>query len=164
MSLFKDDLYRYSRFDSPIGRLFSVYSEKGVRLLNGRDAFLRFASNHVVKKDDLGAKKIIDELKEYFRGERKNFDVELDLRGSEFQLRVWAEISKIPYGEVRSYGQVARTLDMPKAYRAVGMACKVNPILILIPCHRVASSRGLGGYSLGVEAKRRLLMLEGAIA
>ena len=156
-------MYRYSRFDSPIGTLFIGYSERGVSYLGDGRYLREFLKLHPeAKRDDKGAKPILKELEEYFGGSRRKFDIKLDLKGSDFQLKVWREISKIPYGETRSYGQLARAVGMPKAYRAVGLACKANRVLILVPCHRVVSARGLGGYSLGLWAKKKLLRLEGA--
>ena len=101
------------------------------------------------------------ELVEYFTGSRTQFDIEAAPNGTTFQLAVWKQLLKIPYGETRSYGQVAAALGQPGAARAVGMANHRNPVPIVIPCHRVvAAGGGLGGYGGGVELKRRLLQLE----
>ncbi len=104
------------------------------------------------------------QLEAYFAGRRRAFDLPLAPRGSPFELRVWQLMAEIPYGETRSYGDLARALDA--APRAVGQACGRNPLPILIPCHRVLAAAGaLGGYSggTGVDTKRRLLILEGAL-
>ncbi|MCD6511579.1 MAG: MGMT family protein, partial [Thaumarchaeota archaeon] len=115
-------LYRYSRFDSPIGTLFIGYSERGVSYLGDGRYLREFLKLHPeAKRDDEGAEPVLKELEEYFGGSRRKFDIKLDLKGSDFQLKVWREISKIPYGETRSYGQLARAMGMPKAYRAVGL-------------------------------------------
>lgn len=103
------------------------------------------------------------ELEEYFAGRRTEFDVPLDLRGTAFQLRVWRALGKIPFGEVRSYAEVARAVRRPRAVRAVGAANGANPVPVILPCHRVIrSDGGLGGYSAGLETKRRLLAFERA--
>ncbi len=102
------------------------------------------------------------ELREYFEGRRRTFTVKLDLEGTEFQRKAWQAMRKIPFGETISYGDQARKVGKPKAYRAVGSANGKNPIPIIVPCHRVLASDGsLGGYSLGLSMKRRLLALEG---
>ncbi len=101
------------------------------------------------------------QLGEYFQGTRTAFDLPLDLRGTPFQLKVWQALRQIPYGETRSYGEVARAVNAPKASRAVGGANGCNPVGIIVPCHRViASSGGLGGFSCGLEYKKKLLTLE----
>ncbi len=104
------------------------------------------------------------ELDEYFDERRRTFDVPLRASGSPFQKAVWAELAKIPYGEYRSYKQIAEALGDPKKARAVGGACHTNPLPIFVPCHRVIASDGtLGGFGGGLELKYYLLMLEGVI-
>ena len=103
------------------------------------------------------------QLEEYFAGMRRSFSLPLDPAGTEFQLRVWRALCGIPYGTTVSYKELARRVDSPKGFQAVGQANGRNPLPILIPCHRViAAGGGLGGYSGGVERKRLLLELEGA--
>ena len=105
------------------------------------------------------------QLGEYFSAERREFDLPLCLHGTEFQRRVWNVLTRIPYGETWSYVQLARRVGNPNASRAVGLANGRNPVSILVPCHRVVGKRGaLGGYAGGLEAKRRLLALEGSEA
>ena len=105
------------------------------------------------------------QLEEYFAGRRRQFDLPLDLHGTEFQKRCWQELLKIPYGETRSYADVARAIGNPSAVRAVGLANGQNPIAIIVPCHRVIGSDGsLTGYGGGLETKRKLLELEGALS
>ena len=102
------------------------------------------------------------ELREYFSGRRRRFTVKLDLDGTEFQREAWGAMRKIPFGSTISYGDQARSIGKPKAFRAVGSANGKNPVPIIVPCHRVLASDGsLGGYSLGLPMKRRLLALEG---
>jgi len=103
------------------------------------------------------------ELDEYFAGERRKFDFALDLRGTDFQLACWNALLEIPYGETRSYRDIAHTIGHAQAFRAVGMSNNRNPIAIVVPCHRViASSGSLCGYGGGLEIKRKLLDLEQA--
>ncbi len=103
------------------------------------------------------------ELEEYFRGQRKEFTVPLAVKGTEFQLRVWEELRKIPFGKTYSYSAIARRLKNEKAVRAVGTANGRNPIPIIVPCHRVIAADGtLGGYAGGLELKEKLLGLEKA--
>ena len=102
------------------------------------------------------------QLEEYFAGTRQNFDLPLNPSGTAFQRRVWRALLDIPYGTALSYRELARRVDCPKGYRAVGQANGKNPIPILIPCHRVIGADGtLGGYSAGLDRKRFLLELEG---
>ncbi len=101
------------------------------------------------------------ELGEYFEGRRRKFDVALDLRGTAFQLKVWRELARIPYGKTLSYTDLALKIGREGAVRAVGSANARNPLSIIVPCHRVVSrSGGMTGYSAGVKVKARLLLLE----
>lgn len=102
------------------------------------------------------------QLREYFAGARRTFDLPLAPHGTAFQQRVWTALRAIPYGETRTYGELAAAIGSPNASRAVGMANHRNPIPIIIPCHRVIGADGsLTGYAGGLETKRRLLALEG---
>ena len=101
------------------------------------------------------------QLEEYFAGKRKTFDLPLVPKGTEFQQKVWKALQEIPYGETRTYGEIAAAIGNPKAARAVGMANNKNPIGIIIPCHRVVGANGkLVGYAGGMEKKEFLLELE----
>jgi len=103
----------------------------------------------------------ISQLKEYFDGDRKQFDLNLELEGTDFQKRVWRSLIEIPYGETRSYKDIAIAIDSPKGFRAIGMANNKNKIPVVIPCHRVIQADGeLGGYAGGVKMKKWLLDLE----
>lgn len=105
--------------------------------------------------------KACEQLDEYFCGKRKSFDLPLKLNGTAFQKQVWTQLLKIPYAETRTYQDIAITVRNPRAYRAVGLANNKNPILILVPCHRVINKDGtLGGFVLGNDIKRKLLDLE----
>lgn len=105
------------------------------------------------------------ELREYFEGKRQRFTIPLWIEGTAFQKEVWERLCRIPFGETRSYGQIAEAIGHAKAVRAVGLANGRNPISIVVPCHRVIGSDGsLTGYGGGIERKRFLLELEGALA
>jgi methylated-DNA-[protein]-cysteine S-methyltransferase len=104
------------------------------------------------------------QLREYFAGRRQSFDLELDLTGTAFQRAVWTALLTIPFGQTRSYGDIARQVGRPSASRAVGAANGQNPVAIVAPCHRVIGSTGaLTGFGGGLDVKERLLRLEGAL-
>ena len=106
-------------------------------------------------------KEAYHQLTEYLQGERKTFDLPLRMKGTDFQISVWKALCDIPYGETRSYKQIADAIGNPKAVRAVGMANNRNPLLIVVPCHRVIGANGkLVGYGAGIEKKEFLLRLE----
>ena len=107
----------------------------------------------------------IRQLEAYFRGDLREFDLPLDIQGTDFQKRVWNQLLTIPYGETRSYTQIAQAIGAPNAVRAVGAANGANPIAIVVPCHRVIGAGGkLVGYGGGLPLKKRLLALEGALS
>ncbi len=112
-------------------------------------------------KETVLLKEASKQLQEYFEGKRKSFSLPLETKGTEFQIQVWKALQTIPYGETRSYGEIAKIIGKPKAARAIGMANNRNPISIFIPCHRVIGSNGkLVGYGGGLEIKKYLLNLE----
>jgi len=116
-------------------------------------------------RDDRAVADVAAQLQQYFRGERRAFDLPLAPRGTEFQQLVWRALQRIPYGETRSYSDIAREIGRPAAVRAVGAANGANPIPIMIPCHRVVGSNGsLTGFGGGIETKRWLLALESRAA
>ncbi len=122
---------------------------------------IRFGGTALRGPETSCERRVAGELAEYFSGTRKDFDVPLSPKGTDFQLLVWQELQRIPYGETRTYGEVARRIGNKGASRAVGAANHHNPIPIVIPCHRVVASGGrLGGFGGGVELKRRMLELE----
>lgn len=109
-------------------------------------------------------KEAFAQLSEYFSGKRKTFNLPLLLKGTDFQKQVWQALLKIPFGETRSYKQIAEAIGNPKAVRAVGMANNKNPLLIVVPCHRVIGANGkLVGYAVGLDKKEYLLRLEGSL-
>ena len=145
----------YAIYDTEIGKLKITYEQGYI-----------IGISKVDKIQSLGIKSKISEkaymeLKEYFAGKRKTFDIPIKLIGTEFQKKVWKELLKIPYGKTVSYKDIAISIDNPKACRAIGMANHNNPILIIVPCHRVVNENGnLGGYALGLDMKRKLLEIE----
>jgi len=149
---------------SPVGPLTLVASRQGLAAILWKDDNpRRVRLGHLVED---GTNSILLEtqrqLGEYFAGQRKVFTVKLDLAGTEFQRRVWTALLAIPYGETRSYGQIARQIGNPAAVRAVGAANGRNPVSIIAPCHRVLGSTGkLTGFAGGLDTKARLLALEG---
>lgn len=109
-------------------------------------------------------RKIVTQLNEFLAGKRKTFNVAMKLYGTPFQIKVWEALKEIPFGETRSYKEMASIIGEPKAIRAIGGALHANPLPIILPCHRVLGSNGkLVGFAMGLDLKRRLLILEGAI-
>lgn len=167
-----------STMESPIGPLFLAGSDRGLVALEfdarkpGQQSIrpnprhLREEKSSFEFEDSPHALNLyVVELQEYFSGTRRNFSFPLDLRGSEFQLHCWRALLAIPYGETRTYANIARAVGKPNAFRAVGMANNRNPIAIVVPCHRVIASDGsLCGYGGGLDVKRKLLELEGALS
>ena len=153
----------FARIDSlVVGPLLLVATARGLRCLQfykgtmpppGKDETWIESPEHL--------RPYISQLESYFRGELRAFTFELDLVGTNFQRRVWKALLTIPYGETRSYGDIAEQIGSPGAFRAVGLANGRNPIGIIVPCHRVIGANGgLTGYGGGLERKRILLELE----
>ncbi len=140
---------------------------KRVKIIEEDNKIIRLSFD---EKDNFGEFELKDtellnqttkQLDEYFEGKRKKFELSLNPSGTEFMKKVWKALEEIPYGETKSYKQIAETIKNPKASRAVGMANNKNPIPIIIPCHRVIGANGeLVGYALGLEMKKLLLELE----
>jgi methylated-DNA-[protein]-cysteine S-methyltransferase len=150
----------YTSMESPIGPLLLAGDERGLSLVyfvNGR----RPKSPRTWLEDEKPFKEVVRQLQAYFEGKLKHFELPLVLEGTEFQLLVWRNLQKIPYGETVSYGQLAKRVGSPDAARAVGLANGSNPIPIIIPCHRVIGSNGdLTGFGGGLPIKKKLLALE----
>lgn len=128
---------------------------------NGKIISIKKTEKNIISTDNKILLQAEKELKEYFDGKRKKFTLPLDLRGTDFQLRVWNVLREIPYGETRSYKEVALAAGNEKASRAVGLANNKNPILIVVPCHRVIGSNGaMTGFACGLDVKKKLLELE----
>ncbi len=147
--------------DSPVGPL--TLAGHGTTLTNLRmvDQTHEPAARAEWERDDGAFEAAAHQLDEYFAGQRTAFDLDLELVGTDFQRRVWAALQTIPYGETRSYGEIAEQIGSPGAFRAVGLANGRNPIGIIVPCHRVIGASGsLTGYGGGLERKQALLDLE----
>ncbi len=133
-------------------------SSRGLRVV-------RFGARVLPDKPGTIVRRAERQIREYLAGERAEFDIPLDMEGSEFQIEVWQSLRKIPYGETRSYRDVARAVNRPKGFQAIGQANTRNPLPIIVPCHRViAVDGGMGGYGGGLERKRILLETESRYA
>ncbi len=156
----------YTKLESPIGNLWLIASDEGLHALvwdkdlkNAR--YKKLFTTLPESKSHPVIKKTIRQLEEYFKGQRKDFDIPLAPTGTDFQLKAWQQLSRIPYGETISYVQQAERLGNAKASRAVGTANGRNPISIIVPCHRViAKSGSLAGFGGGIHNKKFLLELE----
>jgi methylated-DNA-[protein]-cysteine S-methyltransferase len=143
------------------GVLYLVASDLGLRGVQWIEPKLPASTIKVRSLARLHLENAIHQIKEYLKGARSEFELPLDLEGTDFQLKVWKALCEIPYGQTLSYQQIARNVGNARAVRAVGMANKRNPVPIVIPCHRVIHSSGdLGGYVGGVKIKAALLQLE----
>jgi methylated-DNA-[protein]-cysteine S-methyltransferase len=147
---------QYAVMDSPMGPLTVASTEKGIASIHFGNtlpdgAVTDLSANHAT----------VEQLTEYFEGKRTRFDVQLDVEGTPFQKAVWNELLRIPYGETRTYGEIAKAIGRPGAARAVGLANHDNPIAVVIPCHRVLGRDGsLTGYAGGIHLKAQLLSIE----
>jgi methylated-DNA-[protein]-cysteine S-methyltransferase len=153
----------YKTIESPVGKLKLVASDTAlVAILWEKDNPRRVRLTEPVADDRHPVLvETEQQLGEYFAGKRKTFSVALDMRGTRFQKGVWDALLAIPFGQTRSYGQLAKQLGSPRASRAVGAANGRNPISIIVPCHRVIGSSGkLTGFAGGLEVKAHLLSLE----
>ena len=146
--------YRYS-YETMLGSVTFVEEDGALLAISTHRTFEGIEQETPLIKD------AYRQLSEYLKGERKGFDLPLLIKGTTFQQQVWKALLEIPYGETRSYKQIAVAIGNPKAVRAVGMANNRNPLLIVVPCHRVIGADGkLVGYGAGIEKKEFLLRLE----
>ena len=147
-------IYQYS-YETKLGSV-TIVEEDGALL-----AITTHRTYEGLEQETLLIKEAYSQLSEYLLGERKRFDLPLNPQGTVFQQQVWKALCDIPYGETRSYKQIAEAIGNPKAVRAVGIANNRNPLLIVVPCHRVIGANGkLVGYAAGIEKKEFLLKLE----
>ncbi|AEU35473.1 methylated-DNA--[protein]-cysteine S-methyltransferase [Granulicella mallensis] len=156
----------YKIIDTPVGRLKLIASDNGLVAILWENDNPRRVRLGELAEDERHPVLLETErqLGEYFKGKRKSFSLPLDMRGTQFQRDVWEALLAIPFGETRSYGQLAKQLGNPKATRAVGAANGRNPISIIVPCHRVIGSSGkLTGFAGGLARKELLLDLEGNV-
>jgi AraC family transcriptional regulator of adaptative response/methylated-DNA-[protein]-cysteine methyltransferase len=160
----------YTIVESRLGKLIVAATEKGICSVSFGDSADELVSGLMkeffaasIENDDAELKSAVNAILRSLDGEKAILTLPLDLRASAFQMRVWAELRKIPYGETRSYGQVADALGSPGSFRAVARACATNPVALLNPCHRVIAADGkLSGYRWGIERKAELLKQEKA--
>ena len=164
----RETLY-WTEFDTLVGTMRIASGQRGILLLelpleNGRE-FSGWMKRHAPKARLVEAfqpnRDYVLQVEQYLEGKRREFDVPLDVRGTEFQCAVYDQLTRIGYGELRSYGDLARAIGRPRAVRAVGAANGANPIALILPCHRVIATSGrLQGYGGGLELKAWLLTLE----
>ena len=161
-------LIHYTVTDSPLGKLLVATTEKGICSVRlGDDAAALKEELHTefaraeVKEDDATLSDWVDVILQHLNGKEPHLDLPLDVRATAFQKQVWQALQQVPYGETRSYAQLAEALGKPKAVRAVASACARNPVALVVPCHRIVrSDGGMGGYRWGVERKEVLLERE----
>ena len=161
----------YAWVHTEIGRVLVAATSRGVCFASihpdgAIERLQSWAARHEpraeIVEDRRAMRSVLDQVAAYARGDRRVFDVDLDLRGTPFQKRVWEADRRIPYGQTRTYAQVARSIGKPAAVRAVGGANGKNPVPLFVPCHRIVARHGLGGFTGGLHHKRRLLAVEGA--
>lgn len=160
----------YASMKSPIGIIWAATTGKGLLRVDFQQPELKFIESIQRRMDAVLVKKpgkfheLMKLMRAYFEGERVNFKLPLDLKGTEFQKAIWNLIHRIPYGRLMSYGGLATAVGRPRAVRAAGNAVGANPLAIIIPCHRVIKSDGsLGGFGGGLNIKRYLLNIEGIL-
>ncbi|MYW66804.1 methylated-DNA--[protein]-cysteine S-methyltransferase [Streptomyces sp. SID8379] len=154
-------LVQHTVIDTPYGPFTLVATDGALSGLYMAEQRHRPAEETFGVRDERPFGAVIDQLNAYFQGELKEFDLPLALHGTPFQRTVWEQLLLIPYGETRTYGELAEALGKPNASRAVGLANGKNPVGVIVPCHRVIGANGdLTGYGGGLDRKRRLLDLE----
>lgn len=153
----------YCRFPSPLGEILIAGHESGLRRLVFMEGDGALTIPDDWQRDDERFREARDQVLGYLEGRRHTFSLELAPQGSDFQRAVWAALLRIPYGETRTYGDLARRLGGEHPARAIGIASNANPLPVLIPCHRVVAVDGVGSYCGGTEIKERLLALEEAV-
>jgi len=165
-------MFKYSIFETTLGYMGAVSSPNGLHMLilpkRSENEIKQELEEHYTEdliRDEAGLKIVIKKIKDYISGKKVRLNFTLDVGGATpFEIRVWDTVNGIPYGEVRSYDWVAKQVGAPKKVRAVGQALKRNRLPVIIPCHRVINKSGdLGGFSGGVDLKRKLLKIEGRI-
>jgi AraC family transcriptional regulator of adaptative response/methylated-DNA-[protein]-cysteine methyltransferase len=168
----KNILIRYSLSDSPLDKMLVAATDVGLcaisfGLLESEledDLAVRFPLSEL-RRDELGLGSLVQQVLSHMTEHPVALELPLDIRATAFQRRVWEALQQIPRGETRSYGEIAQSLGQPTAARAVAHACSLNPVAVVIPCHRVVGKSGqLTGYRWGVKRKENLLALEGKVA
>ncbi|MBU6510579.1 MAG: methylated-DNA--[protein]-cysteine S-methyltransferase [Gammaproteobacteria bacterium] len=151
----------YCYLQTPVGKLLLAGDAQGLRHVDFQDGPHPAKPQADWQKDEKPFREVIKQLKEYFAGQRRSFDLPLAPEGTDFQLKVWRALRGIPFGATWSYGQLAKRIGKPKASRAVGAANGQNPLPIIVPCHRVIGANGsLTGFGGGLKIKQQLLELE----
>ena len=151
----------YTYMESPVGRLLLAGDETGLQRVAFAEGGKALQPEPDWRNDARPLRQAVEQLKAYFSGDLRAFDLPLRMEGTTFQLAVWRALRDIPYGETASYGEIARRVGTPQGSRAVGLANGSNPIAIVVPCHRVIGSNGkLTGYGGGLNNKETLLALE----
>lgn len=154
----------YTHYESPVGALLLAGDASSLHFLSFPGGHKAFGPHPAWQRDDTAFGEVKAQLAAYFNGTLRSFDLPLTLHGTDFQKRVWTYLASIPFGETRSYGQLANDLGTPKASRAVGAANGANPLPVILPCHRVIGSTGkLTGFGGGLPTKTFLLELEGVL-
>lgn len=151
---------RYTTFSSPLGELLLAGDDMGLRHLCFLETEGSPADTDRWQRDDEALEDAREQVLAYLDGRRRSFGVDVSPEGSESQREVWAALMRIPYGQTRTYGELAQRLGNDKAVIAVSSACTANPLPILIPCHRLVAANGIGSYRAGEAIKQRLLTLE----
>ena len=160
----------YYMFKSRVGSLGLATSSKGLAFIalpnESKKAFTDRIKKQLPKcelvEDEKANKGAFGQIEKYLKGSLKKFDLRLDIQGTPFQQKVLKQVAKIPYGKTKTYGEIAQAVGSPKAFRAVGSANAKNNLPLVIPCHRVVATTGMGGYGGGIKMKKSLLELEGA--
>lgn len=161
-------MIRYTTFETEVGKVLIAATERGIVALGigSADAELerwlrRKCRNEPLERADEGLRRWQSVVRGHLNGDPNHQELPLDVRGTEFQKRVWKELQRIRRGETKTYAEVAAALGKPSAARAVARACATNPVSLVIPCHRVVrTGGGLGGYGWGLECKQKLLEME----
>jgi len=167
------ELVHTAQIDTPIGSLRLASTSRGLAVVElphasgrGLEGWLRRSLPGARCEEAFAPNRAAAvQIVEFLEGKRQGFELPLDPRGTAFQRAVWSELARIPYGETRSYADVARAIGRPLAVRAVGAANGANPLALVVPCHRVIAADGsLGGYGGGLELKARLLAMERSLS
>jgi O-6-methylguanine DNA methyltransferase len=165
------EIVHSARFDTPLGEMLAASTKRGLAYLqlpraSGRGFagwLRRFAPEASCEEAFAPNRAAIAQILEYLGGKRERFELSLDLRGTRFEVSVYRALQRIPYGDTKTYAEVAKAVGHPQAFRAVGNANASNPLPLVIPCHRVVASGGkLGGYGGGLAMKKKLLAMERA--
>lgn len=153
------DMKNYYKYSFNIGDFYIIEQDNYIIGITSKEP----SNSYTLRETNL-IKRTSKELKEYLNGKRIHFDIPILLIGTEFQKKVWEQLLSVPYGEVTSYKYIAAKIGKPNASRAVGNACNKNPLLIIVPCHRIlGSDKSLKGFAIGVDVKDKLLNLEAKV-